>query len=55
MSTSIQPLSSIGPADPEKAREEELKKILPSATTWKVVSSSKKATITWLPCPFIMP
>ena len=26
MSTSIQPLSSIGPADPEKAREEELKK-----------------------------
>ncbi len=26
MSTSIQPLSSIGPADPEKVREEELKK-----------------------------
>ena len=26
MSASIQPLSSIGPADPEKAREEELKK-----------------------------
>ncbi|MCI5149209.1 MAG: hypothetical protein D3916_07460 [Candidatus Electrothrix sp. MAN1_4] len=26
MSTSIQPLNSIGPADPEKAREEELKK-----------------------------
>ena len=26
MSTSIQPMNSIGPADPEKAREEELKK-----------------------------